>query len=64
MSAQTLIWYGIAGGAAAVALSLVYARYVKREPQMVAAGSGLMLFALLMVFFTIGAAAAGYISSE
>lgn len=62
MSAQTLIWYGIAGGAMAVAVSLLYSRYVRREPRMVAAGSGLTLFALLMVIFAIGAAAAGYVS--
>ncbi|MGI8642644.1 MAG: hypothetical protein ACR2LS_00810 [Thermomicrobiales bacterium] len=62
MSAQTLIWYGIAGGAAAVAASLLYARYVRREPQMVAAGSGLTLFALLMLLFAVGALAAGVVS--
>ncbi len=62
MNPQTLIWYGIAGGATAVAISLLYARYVRREPQMVAAGSGLTLFALLMVIFALGAAAAGLAS--
>ena len=64
VSAQTLIWYGIAGGAAAVAVSLLYGRYIRREPQMVAAGGGLTLFALLMLLFAAGALAAGIVSGE
>ena len=62
MGAQALIWFGVAGGAAAVALSLLYARYVRKEAQAVRSGGGFTLFAICMLLFAAGAAAAGVAS--
>ncbi len=56
---QALIWFGVAGGAAAYALSLLHARYIKRTPHAVRSGGGFALFALLMLLFAVGAAVAG-----
>lgn len=60
MGAQALIWFGVAGGAAALALSLLHARYVRKETQAVRSGGGFALFALFLFLFAAGAAAAGY----
>ncbi len=59
MGAQALIWFGVAGGAAAVALSLLYDRYVRKAPRAVRSGGGFTLFALCMLLFAVGAAVAG-----
>jgi hypothetical protein len=59
VGAQSLIWFGVAGGAAAFALSLLHARYVKRAPRAVQSSGGFTLFALCMLLFAVGAAAAG-----
>lgn len=62
MGAQTLVWFGIAGGAAVFAVSLLHARYIAREPRAVRSRGSYTLFALLMLFFALGAAAAGLFS--
>jgi hypothetical protein len=54
-----LLWFGIAGGAAALALSLLYARFVRREAQAVRSRGGFTLFALFMLLFAVGATLAG-----
>ncbi len=59
MGTQALIWFAVAGGAAAVALSLLYARYVRKETNAVRSGGGFALFAALMLLFALFAAAAG-----
>lgn len=59
MGAQALIWFGLAGGSATVALSLLHARYVRKEAQAVRSGGGFTLFAACMLLFAIGAAVAG-----
>lgn len=59
---QPLIWFGVAGGAAAYAFSLLHARYIRRTPHAVRSGGGFALFALLMLLFAIGAAAAGAVA--
>ena len=64
MGAQSLIWFGVAGGAAAFALSLLHARYVKRAPRAVQSRGGFTLFALCMLLFAIGAAAAGIVAAR
>ena len=59
MGAQALIWFGIAGGAAAIAASLLVDRYVRRSPRAVRSGGGFTLFAVCMLLFALGAAVAG-----
>lgn len=62
MNMQALLWFGIAGGALLFAGSLIHARYVRKEPRAVASGGSYTLFALLMVLFALGAAAAGLVA--
>ena len=59
MGAQALIWFGVAGGAAAFAASLLIDRYVRKAPRAVRSGGGFTLFALFMLLFAVGAAIAG-----
>ena len=56
---QALIWFGVAGGAAAFGLSLLYSRYVRKETQAVRSGGGFALFAVLMLLFAVFAVVAG-----
>ncbi|MBA3336394.1 MAG: hypothetical protein H0T49_02385 [Chloroflexia bacterium] len=60
MSGQALVWFGIAGGGAAFAASLLHARYIQRTPQAVRSRGSFTLFALLMLLFALGATAAGF----
>lgn len=59
MGVQAFIWFGVAGGAAAFGLSLLHARYVRKEANAVRSGGGFTLFAVFMLVCAIGAAAAG-----
>jgi hypothetical protein len=61
---QTLIYFGVAGGSLALALSLLYARYVRRDPQAIRSRGGFTLFAVCLLLFAIGAAAAGLVSAQ
>jgi hypothetical protein len=63
LGAQSLIWFGIAGGSALFALSLLYSRYVKKEQRAVGSRGGFTLFAIFMIFFALGAFVAGLASS-
>ena len=60
---QAMIYFGVAGGSLALALSLLYTRYVRRDPQAVRSGGGFTLFAVCMLLFAVGAAAAGLVSA-
>jgi hypothetical protein len=62
LDTQALLWFGIAGGAAAFALSLLHARYIAKQPRAVQSRGSYTLFAILMFFFAAGAALAGFIS--
>ena len=64
MSVETLLWFGIAGGALIFAGSLLHARYVRRTPQAVRSGGSFTMLALLMVLFAAGAAAAGLAAAQ
>lgn len=64
MGPQTLIYFGVAGGSLALAASLLYARYVRRDPQAVRSRGGFTFFAIFMVLFAVGAAFAGYASLQ
>lgn len=59
MGAQAVVWFVIAAGASAVACSLLYARYVRKESRAVAAGGASTLFAVFMLLFALFAAVAG-----
>lgn len=64
MGVQALIWFGVAVVAAGVALSLLHARYVRREAMAVRSGGGPVLFALCLLLFAAGAAAAGFAAAS
>ena len=64
MGPQAMIYFGVAGGSLALALSLLYARYVRRDPRAIRSGGGFTLFAVCMLLFAIGAAAAGLVSVQ
>ena len=59
MGPQALLWFGVAGGAAAIGLSLLHARYVRKDPHAVRSGGGFALFALFMFVCAVGAVVAG-----
>lgn len=59
MGAQAVIWFVAAAAAAGLALSLLHARYVRKDPAAVRAGGGSALFAVCLLLFAAGAAAAG-----
>lgn len=59
MGAQALVWFVIAGLAAAVAASLLHARYVRKEARAVGAGGASPLFAFFMLLFAVFALLAG-----
>lgn len=63
MNLQTMIYFGAAGGSLALALSLLYARFVRKDAQAVRSGSGFTLFAVCLLLFALGAAAAGFASA-
>lgn len=64
MNVQSLIYFGAAGGALALALSLLNARYVRKDAQAVRPGSGFTLFAVCLLLFALGAVAAGFVSAR
>jgi hypothetical protein len=59
LGAQSLLWFGIGGGAALFAISLLRQRYISKEQQAVRSRGGFTLFALLMLAFALGAIVAG-----
>jgi hypothetical protein len=62
VGAQTLLWFGISGGALVFALSLLRQRYITKTPRAVSSRGSYTLFAILMVFFAFGAFVAGLAS--
>lgn len=63
MDAQALIWFGLSGGTAIFGLSLLYQRFVQRQPRAVQAGASYAMFAILMLLFALGTFAAGLFST-
>ena len=59
MGAQAVVWFGVAGGAAVLGLTLLYDRYVRKAPRAVQSRGGFTLFAVCMLLFALGAAVAG-----
>lgn len=61
---QALIYYGIAGGSLALAVTLLYSRFVRKEQSAVRSRGGFAFFAGCLFLFAIGAAIAGYVSAQ
>ncbi len=64
MGPQTIIYFAVAVGSLMLALSLLYKRYVRQEPQAIRSGGGFTFFAGFMLLFAIGAAIAGFVSLQ
>lgn len=59
MGAQSIIWFCVAAGAAIFAVSLLNARYIRRDTRAIRSRGSYTLFAIFMLLFAIGAAGAG-----
>jgi len=64
MNGASLVWFGIAGGAAVFSTSLLYQRYVKKSAQAMQSRGSFTLFAILMMLFAAGAILAGIAASS
>jgi hypothetical protein len=64
LGAQSILWFGIGGGAALFAISLLRQRYVTKEQRAVRSRGGFTLFAILMLIFAAGAIVAGIASAR
>lgn len=64
MDVQALVWFGIGGGAAVFACSLLYQRYVKKTAVAVQSKGAFGMFAILMFLFALGAIAAGFVAAS
>jgi hypothetical protein len=62
LSAQSLLWFGIAGGAALFGAQLLRERYVKKDQRAVRSRGGFTLFAIFAFIFAAGALIAGLAS--
>lgn len=60
---QSLVWFGISGGAALFAVSLLRQRYITKDPRAVRSRGGFTMFAMLMLIFAVGAFVAGFASA-
>lgn len=63
MGPQAVLWFGIAGGAAAFGGSLLYNRYVRKTPQAVNSGGSFTLFGIFSILFALGAIVAGFVAA-
>ena len=61
MDTQAIVWFGIGGGAAVFALSLLYQRFIQKLPKAVDSGSSFVMFAGMMTAFAIFAILAGFL---
>jgi hypothetical protein len=62
MDAQTILWFGISGGAFVFALSLLRQRYITKTPRAMQSRGSFTMFAILMLIFAFGAFMAGLVS--
>ena len=62
MDAQSILWFGLSGGALIFALSLIRQRYITRTPRAMQSRGSFTMFAILMLIFSIGALVAGLAS--
>jgi hypothetical protein len=63
VGAQSLLWFGIGGGALVFAISLLRRRYIEKDRYAVSSRGGFTMFAVLMLIFAFGAIAAGIASA-
>jgi hypothetical protein len=59
VSGQSLVYFGVSGGALLLAAQLLRQRYVMKDRPAVRSAGGYTMFALVMVLFAIGAFLAG-----
>lgn len=62
MSGQSLVYFGISGGALILAIQLLRQRFVAKDRQAVRSGGGYTGFALVLILFAVGAFLAGLIA--
>ncbi len=62
MSGQSLVYFGISGGALLLAIQLLRQRFVAKDRQAVRSGGGYVGFALVLTLFAAGAFLAGMIA--
>ncbi len=62
MSGQSLVYFGISGGALLLAIQLLRQRFVAKDRQAVRSGGGYVGFALVLTLFAVGAFLAGLIA--
>jgi len=62
LDTQTILWFGISGGALVFALSLLRQRYITRTPRAMQSRGSFTMFAILMLIFAFGALMAGLVS--
>jgi hypothetical protein len=62
MDAQSILWFGLSGGALIFALSLVRQRYITKTPRAMQSRGSFTMFAILMLIFSVGAFVAGLAS--
>ncbi|MCA9858697.1 MAG: hypothetical protein KC438_03205 [Thermomicrobiales bacterium] len=62
MDAQSILWFGLSGGALIFAFSLIRQRYITKTPRAMQSRGSFTLFAILMLIFSMGALAAGLAS--
>lgn len=59
MSGQSLVYFGVGGGAFVLAIQLLRQRYLAKDRQAVRSGGGYTGFALILILFAVGAVLAG-----
>jgi len=62
MNAQSILWFGLSGGALVFALSLLRQRFITKTPKAMQSRGSFTMFAILMLIFAFGAFAAGLAS--
>ena len=62
MSGQSLVYFGISGGALVLAIQLLRQRFVAKDRQAVRSAGGDVGFALVLILFAVGAFLAGLIA--
>lgn len=64
MDFDTILWFGISGGTAWFAATLLWQRFVKRTDYAVQSRGSFLLFAMFALLFSLGALAAGFFTID
>jgi len=62
VNAQSILWFGLSGGALVFALSLLRQRFITKSPRAMQSRGSFTMFAILMLIFAFGAFVAGLAS--